>query len=199
MTTVEKVISFWFGELDEEGRAKPSVSKRWFQKSETFDAEIGENFEGVYEAIAAGEHQDWLEAPRGRLAYVIVLDQFSRNMFRGTPKMYAQDARGLKVAKEGVYRGDDKKLAFSERPFLYMPLMHSEELEDQQVCVELFEAFRDELEGKKREQIENNLDYAVRHLEIVERFGRFPHRNKIMGRESTAEEEAFLKQPGSSF
>lgn len=195
----EEVLDFWFGELDEEGRTEPEVSKRWFQKSDAFDEEIRSRFEGRYEEIAAGDHREWLRSPRGRLAYVIVLDQFSRNMFRDTPKMYALDERALQVALEGIEVGEDQELAFAERPFLYMALMHSESLKIQERCVELFEGFRDELQGEKREKIEYNLQYAIAHLEIVARFGRFPHRNEILGRESTPEELAFLKEPGSSF
>ena len=197
--SAEEVLDFWFGQLDEEGRARPEVSQRWFQKSDAFDEEIRRRFEGLYEEIAAGEHREWLQSPRGRLAYVIVLDQFSRNMFRDTPKMYALDDTALEVALEGIEADEEQQLAFAERPFLYMPLMHSESLEMQERCVELFEQFRDELQGEKRERIEYNLTYAVDHLKIVERFGRFPHRNQILGRPSSEEEIEFLKQPGSSF
>ncbi len=196
---IDEVLSFWFGELDDQGRADPEKVSRWFKKDPDFDAEIVERFSDLHSRIAAGERESWLDTPRGLLAYVIVLDQFSRNMFRGTPKMYATDEQGLQAALKGIERGDDTSHPFAYRVFLYMPLMHSEELAMQQRCVELFEDFRDASEGAKRESLENNHDYAVQHLRIVERFGRFPHRNEILGRESTPEEVEFLKQPGSSF
>lgn len=196
---MEAVWNFWFGELDEEGCAEEELAKAWFTKNPDFDREIRENFEELYEEVVAGEHEDWLETERGLLTYVVVLDQFSRNMFRDTAKMYAADPQALAAAKMGIERGDDKKLPFAARKFLYMPLMHSEELADQRRCKELFENWRDELEGEKKEEIQVNVGYADRHLVIVERFGRFPHRNWILGRESTPEEVEFLKTPGSSF
>lgn len=199
MRTVSEVLKFWFGELDEEGRTGPGVSKRWFQKNPDFDRQIQEEFLQTYETIANGGLKEWIETPKGRLAYIIVVDQFSRNMFRDSPKMYAADELALEVARAGVEAGEDKELAFAERPFLYMPFMHSEDLGDQQKCVDLFKEFGDELEGEKKEQIAGNLKYAIQHLEIVERFGRFPHRNEILGRESTPEETEFLTTPGSSF
>lgn len=199
MSKMEAVWDFWFGKLDDEGCASEERAKSWFTKNPDFDQEIREKFEGLYEEIVAGEHEDWLETVRGLLSYVIVLDQFSRNMFRDTAKMYAADEKALAVAKKGIERGDDKELPFAARKFLYMPLMHSEDLADQQRCQQLFEQWRDEEEGEKREELEVNVGYAIRHLVIVERFGRFPHRNWILGRETTEEEEEFLKTPGSSF
>lgn len=195
----ERVLDFWLGELDAIGRASAETRKRWWKKDEAFDQEIRERFAADHAAIEAGEREAWLASPRGRLAYVIVLDQFSRNMFRETPRMFASDPRAERVALEGVERGDDRVLALDARVFLYMPLMHSERLVMQERSVALFAALRDGLEGEAREHVAGNVDYAVRHRDIVARFGRFPHRNRLLGRESTEVEKAFLKEPGSSF
>jgi uncharacterized protein (DUF924 family) len=174
---MDDVLSFWFAD-----------ASRWFKKDRAFDAEIRERFGALHEALERGEHEAWLDSPRGALAYVIVLDQFSRNMFRGTARSFASDARALKAACAALDRGFDRELSPPERGFLYMPLMHSEALADQERCVELFRP-----EGAER------LRYAEMHRDIVRRFGRFPHRNEILGRPSTPEEIEFLKQPGSSF
>jgi uncharacterized protein (DUF924 family) len=195
----EAVLAFWFGELDEQGRAAPDVTARWFKKDEAFDAEIRERFAGLHAALASGERDGWTGSPRARLATIIVLDQLSRNMFRGTPGMFATDPLALAATHEGLERGDDRALRLAERVFFYMPLMHSEALADQERCIELFRALAGELEGEAKKGVENNVEYAVRHRDIVARFGRFPHRNAILGRASSEEELAFLQQPGSSF
>ncbi len=175
---VEDVLSFWF--------ADPA---RWWRKDPAFDDEIRSRFAGLHAAVVRGEHEAWRDTPRGALAYVIVLDQFSRNMFRDSARMFAGDAQALSAARATVDRGDDHALTSDERLFLYMPFMHSEELADQDRCMTLLEAL-----GRSFE-----LDYARRHRDIVARFGRFPHRNQLLGRTPTPEELEFLKQPGSSF
>lgn len=177
LPTAEDVLAFWF--------ADPA---RWWKKDPAFDAEVSERFLALHEAIDRGEHADWLETPRGALAHVVVLDQFSRNMFRGTARSFASDARALAAARRGVDRGDDRALSDDERPFLYMPFMHSEDLADQDRSCALFAASRPD-----------QARFAVMHRDIIRRFGRFPHRNALLGRASTPEEEEFLKQPGSSF
>jgi uncharacterized protein (DUF924 family) len=199
MTNPERILSFWLGTLDEHGLADRDLSKRWWTKSDAFDSEVRTAFEGDYHAIAGGQRESWLDTARGSLAYVIVLDQFSRNMFRGTAQMYAEDDRALSAAKRAVERGLDTELATDERVFLYMPFMHSEEVEDQRRCVQLFEQLADELSGPAQERARFNTKFAHQHRDIVEKWGRFPHRNAILGRETTAEEREFLKQPGSSF
>jgi uncharacterized protein (DUF924 family) len=198
-TDYEQVLEFWFGELGPDGRATPAVAKRWFQGGPTFDQEIRDRFLSLHAAVAAGGHEDWLSSPRGRLALVLVLDQFSRNMFRGTPAMFARDARALEHTFDAIAKGDEKSLATDERVFLYMPLMHSEKLAVQERCVDLFATFRDSLSGEARDAVARNLDFAIRHRDIIRRFGRFPHRNGILGRSSRPEELEFLKQPGSGF
>lgn len=195
----EQVLAFWFGPLDEAGRAAPSYSSRWWKKDPAFDAEIAGRFGELHAAALRGERDGWRATPRGRLALIIVLDQFSRNMFRGTAQAFAGDARAVALAREGVDEGEDRSLAADERTFFYMPFMHSEVLEAQERCMALFTGWQDELDGEGRKRVAGLRDYARRHHEIIQRFGRFPHRNQLLGRQSTDEETEFLKKPGSSF
>jgi uncharacterized protein (DUF924 family) len=199
MADFESVLSFWFGELDSEGRVDKEHTARWWKKDSAFDRTIVDEFGALHAEVARGVHDAWLESPRGRLAYIIVLDQFSRNMFRGTGKSFAFDPRAVEVVLEGLERGVDRELSDAERGFFYMPLMHSENLAHQDRCVEAFSTWRDEASSSARERVAGQLDFAERHRAIVRRFGRFPHRNALVGRESTPEEVEFLKQPGSSF
>jgi uncharacterized protein (DUF924 family) len=196
---LSSVLSFWFGELDSEGRASQETTARWWKKDETFDQEIRERFGTLHSELVRAVYGDWLATPRGRLAAVIVLDQFSRNLFRGSARSFAGDAQALEIATQGIVQGSDRALAFDERACFYMPFVHSEKLDDQERGIELFTAFRNELEGAKRERIDDYIQSAERHRDIVKRFGRFPHRNGLLGRASTPEETEFLKQPGSSF
>ena len=194
----EQVLEFWFGEL-KDGRADDAHAKRWFTKDPAFDRLLTQRFEGLHERIMAGEHDAWLDTPRGRLAYIIVLDQFSRNMFRDTPRMYASDERALRAALEGIERGMDRDLELHEQMFFYMPLMHSESLDVQNQCVALFQRLHDKAPAPLKERVADALKYAEMHRDIVQRFGRFPHRNAILDRTSTDEEQHFLTQPNSAF
>jgi len=196
---IETILDFWFGELDEHGCAGPNQRKRWWHKSDDFDRTIRRQFLDDYEAILAAEHESWRSTPRGSLAMVIVLDQFSRNMFRGTPEMYAADPLAREVCCEGIDEGLDEELEFDERVFFYMPLQHSESLDDHRRSSEVFSRLRDTAPEQLVPDAENYLDYARQHRVIIERFGRFPHRNAILGRASTPDELDFLKQPDSSF
>lgn len=195
----ESVLAFWFGDLDATGCAPAENVKQWWKKDAAFDAHCRERFEGLHNAIMAGEREDWRSTPRGCLAYVIVLDQFSRNMFRGTPKMFASDARAQVAVCTGIDQGFDDELRLDERVFFYMPLMHAEDIGLQDRCISTFGGFCDELDGELKARVDKNLRYAHQHRDIVARFGRFPHRNELLGRESSAEEAEFLTQPGSSF
>ncbi len=199
LVTEADVREFWLGELDERGRASEEKAKLWWRKDPEIDRTIFERFGGLHSVIQAGGHRDWLRAPQSLLAYVLVLDQFSRNMFRGTAGMFASDELALTATFEGLALGFDKKLRRDERTFLYMPFMHSERIEVQERGVELFDAFAKELSGDDPKAARGNTGYAERHRDIVRRFGRFPHRNAVLGRESTAEELEFLTQPGSAF
>lgn len=194
----EVVHRFWFGELDSSGLATPEVAKRWFGGPPEFDAAIKDRFLALHGEIATGGHREWLESPRGRVSLVIVLDQFSRNMFRGTPQMFAYDGRALEFALDGIGQGEDRMLGCDERSFLYMPLMHSEKLAVQERCVDLFATLAGE-QADPAGRAANALRYAERHRDIVRRFTRFPHRNAILGRGSRPEELEFLREPNSSF
>ncbi|MBC7171101.1 MAG: DUF924 domain-containing protein, partial [Polyangiaceae bacterium] len=193
------VLTFWFGQLDANGCADETHRSRWFTKDPDLDRMIRERFLELHASVVAGERESLLGSARGRLAYVIVIDQLSRNMFRGRPQMFEHDGLALRAAREGVERGDDRQLALDERVFLYMPFMHAEDLASQRRCCELFAGLRDEHEPPLRDRVAYNLEFAEAHLEIVERFGRFPHRNAVLGRTSTPDEIDFLLRPGSSF
>lgn len=198
-SAIDDILDFWFGSLDQDGCADSEHSARWWKKDAAFDEEIGRRFGRVYRSIRAGELDGWLTEPRGRLAQVIALDQFSRNMFRGTPDSFAGDPRAREIALDALRHGDDSALPRDQRFFLYMPLMHSEDLALQDRMIELFTALRDSAPPALREKSAGYLKYAEMHRDIIRRFGRFPHRNAILGRPSSREELAFLEQPGSSF
>ena len=195
----ERVLEFWFGRLDANGWAPRAHTQAWWTVDAKFDQTIRETFEDDWRAVSDGHCESWLASPRGRLAYTIVLDQFSRNMFRDTPGMYTHDLRAQSVVLDGLGAGMDRDLPGHPRVFFYMPLMHAEDLALQDRCVELFTQFAAELPPDRRKEAEHHLGYAEHHRDIVRRFGRFPHRNAILNRPSTDLEKAFLQQPGSSF
>ena len=180
MNSWESVIEFWFDTLGPE---------QWFAKSAELDALITERFGGCHRAAVAVELYAWRRTPLGRLAEVIVLDQFSRNIYRDRPASFHCDALALGLAQEAVANGSDLGLSDDHRVFLYMPYMHSQSGLIQQQSLSLYEAL-----GRK-----NNLLFARRHAEIIERFGRYPHRNAVLGRTSSLEELEFLQQPNSAF
>lgn len=194
--TPSDVLLFWFGDPSAPPLAR---AKTWFQKSDAFDAEARERFEATIERAAKGELDAWRASPEGRLALVITLDQLSRNVFRGTPRSFAQDALAREIAEQAIAAGDLDTLPPVRASFLLMPLMHAEEDAAQRRCVEGFTKLRDAAPPELRDYLQNGLDFAEAHARIIARFGRFPHRNEILGRTSTPEEEAFLKEPNSSF
>ena len=174
------VLRFWFDET------RPA---QWWRADPAFDQTVRDRFATVHRAALRGELSEWRAQPDGRLAEVVVLDQFSRNLHRGTALAFAADAMALVLAQEAVAGGHDQALPPQRRLFLYMPYMHSESARVHETTLRLFEALG----------LASNLDYELRHKAIVDRFGRYPHRNAILGRASTDEELEFLKQPGSSF
>jgi uncharacterized protein (DUF924 family) len=192
----DDVLHFWFGPP---GSPPLHHSKRWYTKDAAFDRQIEEQFGDALELAARGGLDKWKTSPRGRLALVILLDQFSRNVFRNTPRSFAQDARACDATLEAMGTPAEQELDVVERTFLYMPLMHAESVDLQHKCVAAFERLVPIASAELRGYVENGLAYARRHEEIVERFGRFPHRNTILGRSSTPAEVEFLKQPNSSF
>ena len=186
----EEILEFWFGRP---GTAEyGSTRKVWFRKDAAYDAAIRERFGAAIETALSGGFADWT-APRGTLARILLLDQCTRNSFRDTPRAFTGDALALALAEEATARGDDGNLIPVERWFMYMPYVHAESLAAQERAVSLFRRLRDET------GLAEPLAWAERHAEIVRRFGRFPHRNAILGRESTPEEVAFLAVPGSRF
>lgn len=176
------VLTFWF---------EDTQPQQWFQVNPEFDARIREDFEGLYNNAAQGLCDDWKNSPDGCLALCIVLDQFPRNMFRGDPKSFATDKQALLISKHAISKGFDQVLQPEKRRFLYLPYEHSENINDQRTSVELFEKMKDE--------DPLGYEYAVKHLKVIEQFNRFPHRNKVLGRDSTEEEEEYLAQPGAGF
>lgn len=179
-TTAQTILDFWFNSL---------TPRQWFAKDAALDRQIGQRFHTVFEAARAGELWTWRQSPQGRLAEILVLDQFSRNLHRDRPEAFAQDPQALVLAQEAVAHHADRHLEVPQRAFLYMPYMHSESLAIHDEALRLFD----------QPGLEDNLKYERRHREILVRFGRYPHRNAILGRASTDEERAFLEQPGSSF
>lgn len=194
------VLTFWFGpERDGAWAATPETKRRWFIKDLDFDATIVDRFGATIEAAIAGDARlaQWEFTPEGALALVIVLDQFTRNAFRGTARMFAGDSTALALSKRLVDARVEQSLRPIERVFVYLPFEHSESLGDQERAIALFEAIAaGEADGTFAVM---SVDYARKHEVIIRRFGRFPHRNALLGRDSTPEEVAFLATPGSSF
>tara|TARA_R110000796_G_scaffold89156_2_gene192611 strand:+ start:1869 stop:2414 length:546 start_codon:yes stop_codon:yes gene_type:complete len=176
----QAVLDFWFEAL---------TPAQWFKKDLEMDSTIQSRFGELHTQAAQCECYTWRQTAQGRLAEIIVLDQFSRNIFRDDARAFATDALALALAQEAVAAGADAELTPQQRAFLYMPYMHSESAAIHALAMKLFD----------QPGLENNLDFEVRHKAIIDRFGRYPHRNALLGRASTDEELAFLKQPGSSF
>jgi len=177
---VAEVLQFWFGEL---------TAEQWFKRDASVDERIRARFAPVHDLVSATPDAALLGDARSALAAIIVLDQFSRNMFRGDPRAFASDAKALSIAQAAIGKGYLGELSKDERLFLYLPFEHCEDRAQQARCVELMSGLGDPELTR----------YAIAHRDIIERFGRFPHRNAILGRVSTAEEIEFLKEPGSSF
>jgi uncharacterized protein (DUF924 family) len=176
----QTIIDFWFKEIE---------PKYWWKKDNDFDRLIADRYLGVHDAAARCELYIWRNKPLGRLAEIIVLDQFSRNIYRNTPLSFAYDPLALALAQEAITAKANQSLGPDQKAFLYMPFMHSESPAIHELAMELF----------KEPGLESNLDFEIRHKTIIDRFGRFPHRNEILGRQSTKEEINFLKETGSSF
>ena len=191
MAAWQPILDFWFLPPGEPGHRKSRPE--WFRKDAAFDLLIRQRFGDQIERALAGGLLEWDDEPRGALARIILLDQFTRNAFRDTPRAFAGDSLALAAALALVGAGSDRQLAPVERWFVYLPLEHAEDLAIQERSVALFNALAAE------PGMEGIVEYAVRHRDIVARFGRFPHRNRILGRASTPEEDEFLKLPGSGF
>lgn len=178
----QEILEFWF---------EDTQPAQWFQVNPDFDNDIKGRFEDAYDKASRGIFDDWKTDSDGCLALCLLLDQFPRNMYRGTAKAFATDAKALVVAKFALAKGFDQVLTPIKRRFLYLPFEHSENLNDQRKCVDLFDRM------KKDDPL--GYDYALRHLKVIEKYGRFPHRNKVLSRMSTPDEEEYLAQAGSGF
>lgn len=199
MSTIQDILSFWFGDGDDPFTAPPDRLSLWFTKRPETDATIRDRFEPSVLAAAAGRLDEWRQSPSGWIALIVLLDQFPRNIYRDSARAFAFDELALRLSLNALHAGIDKQLRPIERVFAYLPLEHAEDLDLQRRCVACFEALRAEVPPEHAPLYDNYLDYARRHLAIIERFGRFPHRNALLGRASTPEEAAFLQTPGSSF
>jgi uncharacterized protein (DUF924 family) len=183
----DEILQFWFGS------APRAARREWFRKDPAFDATIRLRFGDAIEAALTGELEAWRTEPQSALAHVLLLDQFTRNAFRGSARAFAGDAEALSTAIAAIDAGFDRGLDVHERMFLYLPFEHSEDIAAQERSLELFTRLRDET------GLDGNLEWAQKHAAIIRRFGRYPHRNQLLGRTSTPEEVAFLDEPGSRF
>ena len=189
--SADEVLEYWFGPAD--GPEWGKLRRLWFGGGAAVDDEIRARFGELHERACEGEFDDWQQRPQGCLALVLVLDQFSRNLHRGTARAFGADAKALALARVAIERGWDRDLDPVQRWFFYLPFEHSENLDDQRRALALFESLPDDDNRKL------GVDYARQHLEIIERFGRFPHRNEMLGRVSSPEEVKWLAAGGTRF
>lgn len=199
VATPAEVLRFWLGAYPLDEAAMARVQGQWFQKDDAFDAALRARFAGTIAAARAGRLDHWAQDAEGWLALLVVLDQFTRNVHRGTPESFAGDAQARPLALAGIERGDDQAVPPMARIFCYLPLEHAEDPALQARAVALMQALRDDPRAEPKAFFDNTLDFARRHQAVIERFGRFPHRNAILGRASTAAEQAYLAQPGAGF
>ncbi len=197
--TPEDIRAFWFGDEADDAVVAQQRAALWWRKDARTDEQVRLRFEQTVQAAARRELDAWSSTAPGCLTLILLTDQFPRNMYRDTPQAFAFDALARGWCRQGLRTDMHRLLRPIERVFFYLPLEHAESLEDQEHCVTLFRALVDELDAARKPAFEGFLDYAIRHREVIARFGRFPHRNRILGRTSTPEEMAFLAQPGSSF
>ncbi|MBA1147633.1 DUF924 domain-containing protein [Ectothiorhodospiraceae bacterium WFHF3C12] len=196
---IEDVHHFWFGDIDDDARVAERQAGLWWRKSEQTDAEIRERFGDLVAEAGSGALDGWATNPMGRLALVILLDQFPRNIHRGTAAAFADDPKALALCLDGIEKGHDERLRPIERVFLYLPMEHAEDAALQARAVDAFRTLRDAVEPHQQSAFDTFLDFAEQHRVVIDRFGRFPHRNAILGRPDTPEEEAYLREPGAGF
>ena len=196
---IEDILDFWFGAFPTPYTSDGSKVDMWFKNGSAYDSEIFIAFAIDYEKAINNELDHWQESHRGRLALIILLDQFSRHIHRGSEQAFAQDDKAQALCIEGIGAGDDSKLHSIERSFFYLPLEHAEDLEKQNLSVRAYAQLVQDVPEEYRKSYELNLDYAKNHHYVIERFGRFPELNEILGRESTEEELAFMASGEYSF
>ncbi len=192
------VLEFWFGPMAD-GFVVDDRSDLWFRSTSAHDANVRARFEPLMLAAAAGELDSWKSTAQGTLALVILLDQFSRNIYRGTDRAFAFDAKAQQLVEEAIVHGYDLKLPFEQRAFFYLPFEHQESLAALERCVTLFERLHDETPKGFRDRTGRYLRNAHQHRDVIRRFGRFPRRNRPLGRSSTDEEEEYLRRASGSF
>ena len=197
--TPATVLTYWFGTYRDDAATAQAQRTLWWSKDSAVDATIRNRFAALVLAAAFGKHDDWARDPLGRLALIVLFDQFPRNMYRESPRAFAFDSLARQLALEGIATAASQALRPIERVFTYLPLEHAEDLALQDRSVALFSALASAVPATDRPLFEGYVDFAERHRAIIRRFGRFPHRNRVLGRPSTLEEVAFLEQPGSSF
>jgi len=195
----DELLDFWFGENPDDGAIAKAQAELWWGHRAEIDEMLQANFGAAASAAAADVLDHWTGSPRGRLALILLLDQLPRAIHRATPAAFAQDAKARAVAEQGLESGANRLLRPIERLFFYLPFEHSEELADQDRSVSLCRELVTSVPIAHREAFAGFFDYAVKHRDVIKQFGRFPHRNQILGRTSTSEEQAFLEKPGSSF
>ncbi|HEX5788057.1 MAG TPA: DUF924 family protein [Woeseiaceae bacterium] len=196
---IEAILAFWF---KEQKLSAPQIDRRmdiWFGEDKAFDLEIEREFADEVQAASEGRLDHWADEPRGRLALILLLDQFRRNIYRGTPKAFEQDKKALKLCVEGAMEKKDKGLTPIERVFFYMPLQHAESPKVQAKSVELYTKLAEAVSPTFRETFQTIAYYAELHRDIVEQFGRFPHRNQLLGRANTPAENEYLSGDGPDF
>jgi uncharacterized protein (DUF924 family) len=198
-TNPESILRYWFGDAVDDAETARNQRALWWGKDAAIDEDIRARFGDLPERASGGAFDAWSGSPRGSLALVVLMDQLPRNMYRGTPRSFAYDPQARVHAGKAIALGQDQLLRPVERVFLYLPFEHSEAMADQDRSVALFNALPASVPEAQRAVFEGYVDYALRHREVIARFGRFPHRNAILGRASTTDEIAFLSQPGSSF
>lgn len=200
LPTPQDVLDFWIGEAKDDADIAEQRNALWFAKSFATDAQIADRFLPLIAPLAEDLAYDWAErGPHDRLAAIIVLDQFSRNLFRDSALAFAHDSIALGLTKEALMLGEDKSLSEVERIFLYLPLEHSERMADQTLSVQLYTRLVEDARPAFKPLCRSTLDYAHRHLKVIEDFGRFPHRNKVLKRPNTRAEAEYLSQPGAGF
>jgi uncharacterized protein (DUF924 family) len=198
MEPCDEILSFWFGEIKDQ-LSSAEHRRMWYSSSAEADALISVRFKDTLLAAALGQYLSWRQSPRGRLALIILFDQMSRNIFRGSADAFAYDQRALALCLDGVNAGAEQTLCLTERLFFYHPLEHAESLEAQEQCVMLMQALVREYSGRQREVAINSVKFAKEHRELILQFGRFPHRNDVLGRQSSVEELAYLNSGGKRF
>ena len=199
IATPAEILDFWFGPLDDHGNTLEEKAPLWWQKQDATDAEIAARFESTVQAAMRGELDAWQATPTDRTALIVTLDQFPRNIYRGMPQAFSADSQALALTQAGIAQNHDQQIPFIYRVFFYLPLEHAENRAAQAQSVGHFVQLLAQAPDGLKEAAANYLDYAKQHQVIVDRFGRFPHRNAILGRLSTPEEEQFLQGPNSSF